>query len=183
MKKVVVAAVLLVPLALGCTSNQKAGAARGATTGAVRAAARGAVWAGTAGAVGGAMAGSEVDRYEAQQQQAQAEQELMRLQQRIGEDAFSGLAALADCKHGVALAYADSASGSSNSDYSLAGAWLEALTYVDSGRTEEAEVLYPQLAERDDETASAAQAKAKTLEVVEVVRDFREKEGRPRLCK
>ena len=200
MKKVTIAAALLASLALSCSSNQKAGAARGATSGAIsgaaagavsalifggdvgEAAARGAVWAGTAGAVGGAMAGTEADRRQAQQQRAEAERELMELRQRIGEDAFNGLAALADCKHGVALAYADSSARSESSAYALAGIWLEALTYLDSGRTEEAEPLYARLAERDDRTTSAAQAKAHATEVVEVVRDFREKEGRPRRC-
>ena len=81
MKKAVAGAVLLASLALACTSNQKAGAAKGGTRGAVSgaaagavsalifggnvgdAAARGAVWGGTAGAVGGTLAGTDADRH------------------------------------------------------------------------------------------------------------------------
>ena len=201
MKKAALVVALLATASLACTSNQKAGAAQGATRGAVggaaagavsalifggdvgEAAARGAVWAGTAGAVGGAMAGTDQDRREAQQAQAEAERELMKLRQRIGDDAFDGLGALAECKHDVALAYARSSARSDNADYTLAAVWLEVFVYLDTDRGGEAEALYPQLVERDERTTSLEQAGSQAREALELVRDFREKHGQPRLCK
>ncbi|MEM6566939.1 MAG: hypothetical protein AAF957_00920, partial [Planctomycetota bacterium] len=149
------------------------------------AAARGAVWSGTAGAVGavgGAIAGTAADQMEAQQAQIEAQKELAALRARIGDDAFEGLGALAECKHEVALAYARTAARSANPAYAGAGAWLEALTYVDAGEPEKADAVYPVIVERDAETDTVEDAAARTRDALETIRDFREKEGLSRTC-
>ena len=193
-------ALALAGLTLGCTSNQKAGAAKGGTRGAVAgaaagvvgalifgddvgdAAARGAVWAGTAGAVSGAMAGTDADRREAEQERKQAEKKLRELRKRIGEDAFNGLAALADCKHEVALAYASTAARSENAAYAEAAIWLRAMTYVETGQEGQAAELYPELVEKDEHAKDVDDVRERVMHALETVRDYREKEGRPRFC-
>jgi uncharacterized protein YcfJ len=194
------ALVLTCVLALGCSSNQKQGAAKGGTTGAVagaaagavsalifggnvgEAAAKGAVWAGTAGAVSGSIAGTEQDRREAEAQQAEAERKLRQLREKIGQDAFEGLGALADCKHAVALAYADTGATSNNPDFATASVWLRAITYLDSGQEDRAHALYPELVERDERTDTVEKAHEQAMVVLETVHDFREKYDRPRTC-
>ena len=49
----------------------------------------------------------------------------------IGNDAFDGVIALAECKHEVAIANARVAAKSTNSNHALAGLWVEALTLAD----------------------------------------------------
>ena len=142
----------------GCASDSYAakGAGEGATTGAVagavggmvtalvfggnvaEAGARGAVYGGTTGAVVGGMAGSKADKAVAEQKQAEREAELEQLKSRIGTDAYNGVVALAECKHDLAIANAKEAAKSSNSDYALAGVWVEALTEADRQREIEA---------------------------------------------
>ena len=51
---------------------------------------------------------------------------------------FNGLAALAECKHDVALAYGRTAATSDNRDHALAGLWLEILAYGDSRQEKKA---------------------------------------------
>lgn len=192
---------LVLSALMACSSNQRAGASGGATRGAVggaaagavsalifggdvaESAARGAVWAGTAGAVGGAMAGSEADRREAEQARAEGERMLQELRARIGDDAFEGLVALADCKHEVALAYARTAARSTNGDFVLAGVWLEALTRVDADEPAGAEALYAVLVERDPEIGSVEEARSQAVKTIETIRDYREKDGLPRVCR
>ncbi len=147
------------------------------------AAARGAVWAGTTGAVGGAMAGSEADRREAEQARAEGERMLQELRARIGDDAFEGLVALAECKHEVALAYASTAARSTNADFTLASVWLEALTRLDADEPAEADALYAVLVERDPEISSVEEARSQAVKTIETIRDYREKDGLPRVCR
>ena len=70
------------------------------------AAARGAVWGASTGAVSGAIVGAQEDQAKKKQRDAAAE----KLKTELGEDAFNGLAALAECKHEVALGYAKTSS-------------------------------------------------------------------------
>ena len=128
---------------IACSTESTRGAAEGAGTGAAigaiggmvtalvfggdvgNAAARGAVWGGTTGAVSGGISGSQKaqNKKEAESRRVNAERE--KLRQSIGDDAYRGLEALAKCKHSVAIAYAEAAQSDSNSDYALAGYWLE----------------------------------------------------------
>ena len=100
-------------------------------------------------------AGARVD---AAQNKALQEGELKRLRSELGEDGFKGLEALADCKHEVAIAYALTASRSSNEDYSLAGLWIEVLALGDRGDIKQACALFPDLVSRDPEISSDTQA-------------------------
>lgn len=194
----------LVPLSLvavlGCSANQRAGATVGGTGGALSgaaagavgalvfggnvgdAAARGAVWGGTAGAVSGTMAGARADRHQENQRIVQAQRDLEALRLRIGDDAFKGLSALADCRHDVALAYARVSVALPNADFALAGYWLEALTCLDTGDEDAAAAVYPTLVERDGDTDSVERARVQALEALHTIREYRVKEGRNATC-
>jgi hypothetical protein len=182
----------------GCASGSYTaqGAGKGGTTGAVsgavgglvtalvfggdpaEAAARGAVWGGAAGATAGAMAGSEVDRQVKQQQEA----ELEKIRQKIGDDSFAGLEALADCRHDIALQQAGIAQESTNPNFSLAGLWLEVLTYADKKDEEKARSLLPALVEKDWNINSEAQAEEKIQSALNALMDIREEFKLPRTC-
>jgi len=162
--------VLCIAAMTACSSHSGKMAGQGAATGAaagavgglvsalvfggdpVDAAARGAVYGGTTGAVAGGIAGARADQAEKQKRDAQLE----KLKKEIGEDAYNGLEALADCKHEVALGYARTAARSDNEDYALAGLWLEVLTYGDNRQEEKARALFPDLVAKDAKISSEA---------------------------
>jgi hypothetical protein len=193
-----VALVFGVVLLAGCASDSYTaqGAGRGATTGAVsgavgglvgslvfggnpaEAAARGAVYGGAVGATAGAMAGSEADRRVAEQQ----EQELAALRERIGDDAFGGLEALADCRHDVAIGQATKARQSDNPNYALAGLWLEVLSHADQQDEGKARGLFPTIVEKDWDVKSEAQAEAAMRDALTKLMDIRESHRLPRVC-
>lgn len=190
--------VVAILLAVACTTHTGKMGGRGAATGAAagavgglvsalvfggdpaEAAARGAVYGGSVGAVSGAVAGSKMD-------QAQKEQEekarLEKLKKEIGEDAFSGLAALADCKHEVALGYARTAAKSNNTDYALAGLWLEVLSYGDSRQESQARALFPELVARDDRIGSEGEADETMRKALSKLMDIRQQHNLPRVCR
>ena len=167
--------------ASGCASDSYAakGAARGAGTGAMagavgaaatalifggnvgEAAARGAVYGGTSGAVVGGMSGAEADKRVAAEEQAEYERRVQQFREKIGDDAFNGFVALAECKHEVALANAREAQSSSKRDFALSGFWVEALTEADRGQVEAAQAVLPAIVERDREIADVADAEAR----------------------
>lgn len=186
---------LLAVACVSCTSTGRGRAVQGATLGAAagavgglvtaaifggnvgEAAARGAVWGASTGAVTGAVTGDMEHR--AREQQAEAAQrqadaaQIEGLRREIGEDNLAGLDALAHCKYGVALAYADTASKSSNHDFSLAADWLEALVYADQGDRAKAENLYPKLLSTHDKMRSAADVDETLAELLQGLRDVR----------
>jgi hypothetical protein len=167
--------------ASGCASDSYAakGATRGAGTGAMagavgaaatalifggnvgEAAARGAVYGGTSGAVVGGMSGAEADKRVAAEEQAEYERRVQQFREKIGDDAFNGFVALAECKHEVALANAREAQSSSKRDFALSGFWVEALTEADRGQVEAAQAVLPAIVERDREIADVADAEAR----------------------
>ena len=193
---VVMIGFLTVTLLAACStkSGQMAGqgAATGAAAGAVggvisalvfggdpaEAAARGAVYGGSVGAVSGAVAGAQADQAEKKTQEAKLE----KLKKEIGDDAFSGLTALTDCKHEVALGYARTAAKSDNKDFALAGLWLEVLTYGDSRKEDEARALFPDLVEKDSQVRSEAQAEETMRKALASLMDIREQYKLPRVC-
>ena len=142
----------------GCSTESTQGAAEGAAGGAVvgavggmvtalvfggdvgEAAARGAVWGGSTGAVAGGMRGAEQAKRNEQARLAQEQAEIEKLKKRIGDDAYAGLEALADCKYAVAKAYADTAMQSSKQDYALAGAWVEVITLAEQEQQPEVDL-------------------------------------------
>ena len=181
-----------------CASDSYAakGAGKGATTGAVsgavggiftalvfggdpaEAAARGAVYGGAVGATAGAIAGSEADRQVKQQQEAQ----LAKLRQEIGDETFTGLEALADCRHDVSLQQAAKAQKSENPNYALAGLWLEVLTYADQKDESKARSLFPTLVKKDWDIKSEAQAEETMRKALNSLMDIREEYKLPRVC-
>ena len=195
-RTVLLGLLLLALQVVACGEYATKGAGSGATTGAVsgavgglvsalvfggdpaEAAARGAVYGGAVGATAGAMGGAQVDRQIAEQRQA-TEQEL---RSRIGDDAFKGLQALADCEHDVSLQQAGMARQSSNPNYDLAGLWLEVLSYADKGDQGQAKTLFPEIVQTDWDIKTEAQAETTLAATLEKLRDIREEYNLPRTC-
>ena len=179
--------------ASGCASDSHAakGASQGATTGAVagavggmmtalvfggnvaEAGARGAVYGGTTGAVAGGMSGSRADKAEAERAEAQRLQEIEEFRRSIGNDAYNGVVALAECKHEIALANAREAIKTNNAGFSLAGQWLEVLTETDRGNAAAAQALLPDLAARDSELADTQAAEVAVDSTMQKLRQIR----------
>ena len=201
LKQLLLAAVLGLPLGLaGCSTESTQGAVDGAVSGAAvgaiggmvsalvfggdvgEAAARGAVWAGTTGAVAGGVRGAEQAERNEQARQREKQQQIDRLRREIGDDAFRGLEALAECNHAVASAYAQTAMDSDNFDYALAGYWLDIMTRAELGKTAEVESMLPALVEHDKHIASVEQGRRQLDEVLEELADIREDYGSQRSC-
>ncbi len=196
--------ILSIAALMACGTQSRKMAAEGATTGAVAGAvggvvsalvfggdpgeyaARGAAWGASTGAVTGAMSGARVDEaqraQQAEAQRAERAAQLERLKAEIGEDSFSGLEALADCKHEVALAYARTATRSNNADHALAGRWLEVLTYADRRDEVQARALLPDLVAKDPKLQSEAQAEENMRKALQSLMNIREEYELPRVC-
>lgn len=186
--------------AQGAGTGAIAGAVGGAVTALVfggdpvEAATRSAVWGASAGAATGAIAGSQVDQQVQQQGQQQSQQqtqqpsrqeteaELAKLKEEIGDENFSGLAALADCKHDESLRAAARGRQSNNPNYSLAGLWLEILNYADSGQESRARDLFPTLVKQDWNIETTAQAETKMREGITALGNIREEYDLARVC-
>lgn len=195
--------VMIAALAVnGCASDSYAakGASKGAGTGAIAgavgaaatalifggnvgdAAARGAVYGGTSGAVVGGMSGAEADRRVAAQEQAEYEKRVQQFREKIGDDAFNGFVALAECKYEVALANAREAQKSSNGNYSLAGLWVEALTEADRGQRQAANAVLSTIAEQDRKIPDAATAEARLEDTLAQIGEIRSRHDLPASC-
>lgn len=169
------------------------GAATGAAVGAVggmvtalvfggnvgEAAARGAVYGGSTGAAAGAISGAVAD---SNQKKAQQAAELEALRKRLGDDAFSGLAALVECKHEVAQGYGRTAATSDNPDFALAGLWLQVITFADSRREDQARTLLPDLVEKDSKLSSESQAETEMQAALQKLMDIRQEYKLPKDC-
>jgi len=197
-----VAVACFAALANGCASDSYAaqGAAKGGTTGAVagaaggmvtalifggnvgEAAARGAVYGGTTGAVVGGMSGADADRAAEQQRQAERDAEVRKFRDEIGEDAFNGISALANCKYTVAMANADEAQQSRNRDFALAGFWVEALTEADRGEMDAARAVLPELVSRDRDLKTDADAEQRLAQALQSLSDIRSEYDLPTKC-
>lgn len=191
-------AVIIVIAVSGCASGSKTGegAAKGAAAGAISGAvggmvsalvfggdpmdraARGAVYGGTTGAVAGAIAGSQADA----QQKDQTEKELKKLREDIGDDAYDGLAALAECKHSKSIQQAVKAQKGENPNYVLAGLWLEVLSYADQKDEAKARDMFPTLIEKDWNIKTEAQAEESMRKGLSALMDIREEFDMPRVC-
>ena len=192
-------AILLLIITLSfsaCGEYAAKGAGTGATTGAVsgavgglvsalvfggdpaEAAARGAVYGGAVGATAGAMGGAQVDAKIAEQRKAAEED----IRKRIGDDAFKGLQALADCDHDKSLKQAVLARQSDNPNFSLAGLWLEVLNYADRGDTAAARGLLPEVVKTDWDVSTEAQAESTMQDTLNKLKDIREQYNLPREC-
>ncbi len=168
----------------GAKSGAITGAVGGLVTGLVfggdplESAARSAVYGGAVGATAGAMAGSEADK----NIKAQQEAELEKLRKDIGEDAYNGLEALADCEHDVSLRQATKAQRSQNPNYALAGLWLEVLSYADQREEAKARALFPTVVEKDWHIESEAQAEDVMRKALNKLMVIREDYQLPRVC-
>jgi hypothetical protein len=188
----------------GCAKDTYAakGAAEGAKTGAIAGAvggmvtamifggdvvgagARGAVYGASSGAVVGGMAGSSVDKQISTQPAppADPENQLARMRDELGVDAYNGIVALSDCKHDVAIANAREAGKSGNPDYELAGLWIEALAEADRQQEPAARALYPEIVRRDNELSSVSDAEARLREGLRELGEIRASFGMPAVC-
>jgi len=146
------------------------------------AAARGAVYGGTTGAVVGGMSGAEADRAAEQQRQAQRQADIQKFRDEIGDDAFNGISALADCKYTVAIANAEVAQQSRNRDFALAGFWVEALTEADGGNLDAARALLPEIVSRDRDLQTDADAEQLLGEALQSLADIRTEFDLPAKC-
>ena len=168
----------------GATMGAVVGGVGGLVTGLVfggnvaESAARGAVYGASTGAAAGAISGSMAESKQKEQQTDKFEQ----LRSKIGADAFSGLEALADCKHDAALGYGRTAAKSENQDYALAGLWLQVLTLADSREEDQASALYPELVSQDDKISSEAQAEETLRLALQDLMDILEQNKLPRVC-
>ena len=191
-------AVMLTLITLpSCSQQSMQGAGRGAATGAAvgavggmvtalvfggnvgEAAARGAVYGGSTGAAAGAISGAVAD---SNQKKAQEAAELEALRKRLGDDAFSGLAALVECKHEVAQGYGRTAATSDNPDFALAGLWLQVITFADSRQEDQARTLLPDLVEKDSKLSSESQAESEMQAALKKLKDIRQEYKLPREC-
>lgn len=127
----------------------------------------GAVCGGTTGAVVGCMSGSQADKAAAEQKRAQREAELAELKKRIGPDAYNRVAALAECKHGVADANAREAIASKNSDYALAGVWVELLSEANRQISDQARALFPEIVRMDRDLRSEEDIELRMQQVLQ----------------
>ena len=172
----------------GATTGATRGAAAGAVGGLVSAlvfggdpidrAARGAVYGGTTGAVAGGMTGASRDKAERQAR----ENEYDKLREQIGQEAFDGLSALAECRHDEVIRFADKAMLSDNPNHALAGLWLEVLSYADQQDEAKARALFPTLIEKDWEVKNEAEAEAEMRQALNDLMDIRAEYKMPRVC-
>lgn len=142
-------------------------------------AARSAVWGATSGAVSGAIIGGQQDKQAARQERMQAEREL---KEKLGEDGFAGLSALAACKHKVALGYAETARESGNEKHRQAGLWLEAITYMDQGDSARAAGVLDEISATGWKGHSREEVEALSTEAYEGLINVRKREGLPAAC-
>jgi hypothetical protein len=200
-----VAVLLLATLPMlntGCASDSYAaqGAAKGAGTGALagavgaaatalifggdvgEAAARGAVYGGASGAVVGGLSGAEADRRVAEQERLEYERRVEAFRKEIGNDAFNGFVALAECKHDVAIANAREAQRSNKRDYALAGLWVEALTAADRDGAAAAKPLLTDIVGRDREVKDEADAAARLNDGLVRMSEIRKQHDLPLAC-
>jgi len=169
----------------GATMGGVVGAAGGMVTALVfggnvgEAAARGMVYGATTGGVSGAIVGTQEDKA----QKAQRDKTTEKLKNDLGEDAFNGLAALANCKHEVALGYAKTAAASENKDYALAGLWIEVLALADRKQEDRARTLFPDLVAKDTRISSEAQAEERMRSALQRLMDIRGEYNLPKTCR
>lgn len=182
--------------AVSCGEYAAKGAGEGATTGAVsgavgglvsalvfggdpaEAAARGAVYGGAVGATAGAMSGSKVDSKIEQQRKERAE----KIREKIGDDAFKGLSALVTCDHADALQYAAVSKQSNNPNFSVAGYWLELLSFADEGKQATVNESLAAVVEKDWDIDSESSARANLLQLQDKLMAIREEYKLPRHC-
>jgi hypothetical protein len=140
---------------------------------------RGAVYGGATGAAMGGISGG----IEEQRQNQQQEDQLAKLREKINDDAFEGLTALAECRHDVCANQAKKAKQSNNPNFALAGLWLQVLGYADRGDEAQARSLFPAVVEKDWDVKTEDQAEAKMRRALNKLMDIRQQYDLPIVCK
>jgi hypothetical protein len=169
----------------GASTGALAGAAGGLVSGLLwggnplESAAKGAVVGATSGAVVGGVSGSKEDKANAA---AQQKSEIAEFRSQIGEDAFAGVTALAKCNHGVAEANAQVAAKSSNSNYALAGLWVDAISHADRGDIASAQELYPEIVRWDRSIENNDQADIQLQVTLTKLQAIRKEFDLPQTC-
>ena len=107
---------------------------------------------------------------------------LERLRSEVGPSAWAGLEALAECRHDEALTWGDAAQHTENRDHALAGLWLKAIAYEDSGRETEARAMLREIVEQDPRLSEEATAERRLGDSVLALRDIRVAYGQPDVC-
>jgi len=141
--------------------------------------ARGAVWGASTGAVAGAIAGGQEDKALNKQEEDDV---IKKLQTELGEDAYSGLAALTQCKYAVAISYAQIAQKLDNKAYALAGHWLETLTYADQGEIKQARQMFPAIISADPDLHNKSDVEQSMQKALRGVANIREQHDNARTC-
>lgn len=95
----------------------------------------------------------------------------------IGQDNTNALDALVECQHDRAALLSKAGATSDNPDFALAGYWIEALVAVDRQDQANAEELFPQLIELDDDIDTVQQASLAADQAILEVREVRRAEG------
>lgn len=169
----------------GAGTGALAGAAGGLVSGLLwggdplESAAKGAIVGATSGAVVGGVSGAQADKAQAQ---ATQQQKIAELRSQIGEDAFAGISALAECKHGVAEANADVAAQSTNSNYALAGLWINAMSRADRGDIDAARSYFPEIIKWDRSVDNETQAESELQGALVKLQDIRKQHKLPTTC-
>jgi len=176
----------------GAVKGAGAGALAGAASGLVNSLiwggdpgyhmARGATAGATIGAIGGAVQGSANARAKADREAAQQQRELDMIRRDIGNDAFNAIEALAECKHSVAIANADVAVQSKNSNHALAGLWIKTLAYADQKNSSAAHDMFPEIVRWDRDINSAEQADKVVHDALDELKAIRAEFHLPQTC-
>ncbi|MGB5517543.1 MAG: hypothetical protein WBO73_03635, partial [Gammaproteobacteria bacterium] len=87
-----------------------------------------------------------------------------------------------DCDHDVSLKQAELAHQSDNPNFSLAGLWLELLSYADRGDMADARRLFPEVVQKDWDIKSESQAETTLQDTLNKLMDIREQYNLPRVC-
>ena len=95
----------------------------------------------------------------------------------IGQDNTNALDALVDCQHDRAELLAKAGATSENSDFALAGHWIEALVAVDQKDQKTANELFAGLTELDDDVDTVQQTSLAADQAILEVREARRDEG------
>ena len=104
------------------------------------------------------------------------------IREKVGDDAFNGLAALLTCDYEEALLDAGKAKQSANPNYSVSGYWLELLSYADQGDNEKTMSLLPGVVEKDWDINSDKDAKMNLLQLQDKLLSIREDYKLPKHC-
>ncbi len=193
---VVIAVLAAVTACAGAGKGAVQGAAGGAVAGAAgglisslifggdpgEGALRGAAVGATVGGVSGAIKGSQEAKAQKQKKYAARERDIEQYRRDIGDDAFNGAVALAECKHEVAIANANIASQSTNSNHALSGLWLKALTYADQGNNAATRAMYPEIIRWDRAVDSEAETEATLQNVLRELKQIRVEYRLPKIC-